>query len=234
MAGHRVEHHGFQCLRESMEEVCSIDMYLHAQIKIICPPSPPPCLNPGKGRGGGRRRWCGPGSPRRAVVASGRAQSLPAGWWRPGGSIGPGEGGAASPAPPPSRPAPRVPERPRLAVRGRRGRDWDRVGTGGGQRPPPGNPGDNPGKPGGNPGGEPAAGTERAPRACPRRAALRRGAGGCGGGGRCLSGPVPADRSRHRRDHGSRGDLAVGALIRSANPRSEPSAPSVCLVCPGV
>lgn len=133
MAGHRVEHHGFQCLRESMEEVCSIDMYLHAQIKIICPPSPPPCLNPGKGRGGegGGGGGAGPAPPRRAVVAPGRAQSLPAGWWRPGGSIGPGEGGAASAAPPPSRPAPRVLERPRLAVRGRRGRGWGRVGTGG-------------------------------------------------------------------------------------------------------
>lgn len=38
LAGRGVEHPGFPCLRDVMDEVCSIDMYLHARIKIICPP----------------------------------------------------------------------------------------------------------------------------------------------------------------------------------------------------
>lgn len=33
----RIEHPG-SVFERSMEEVCSIDMYLHARIKIICPP----------------------------------------------------------------------------------------------------------------------------------------------------------------------------------------------------
>lgn len=131
MAGHRVEHHGFQCLRESMEEVCSIDMYLHAQIKIICPPSPPPCLNPGKGCGGegGGGGGAGPAPPRRAVVAPGRAQSLPAGWWRPGGSIGPGEGGGCGLRCSASFPA--CPARTGAASAGGEGAAGPGLGTGG-------------------------------------------------------------------------------------------------------